>query len=247
LPGVAYYPNPMLCWLAGLYPQYLLERERERWRARVRTLPPDHHLWRRLRSLPYKGWSRIHQLAADAQPGPVWEPRRPGPRALLGLPSNPLRPRKIPLPDITSWWRSNKPQSSLWDGPSAKPFLALFDRKCLARWVAEAPGHGDFQEYRLRFNHPPSAIKTRPSGSMAPRGHFLRCPLSSFSNHMAGRLDPRAFWHSHLLFENRRVQLELYGSARDEQTGRTIPILPPPVSSLAWYNTPKTFTPSSDS
>jgi len=45
--------------------------------------------------------------------------------------------------------------------------------------------------------------------------------LASFNNNpIARRLDPRAFWHSHQLFENRRVQLELHGSARDEQTGK---------------------------
>ena len=48
---------------------------------------------------------------------------------------------------------------------------------------------------------------------------------------MAGHLDPRAFWHSYQLFENRRVQFELHGSTRDEQTGLTIPTVRRPVSS----------------
>ena len=156
-------PTPLLWWLAGATPSTCWSgNERERWRARVQTLPPDHPLWRRLQSPPYKGWSRLHQLAADAQPGSVWEPRRPGLRAWLGLSPSPLKPRKIPPPDLESLWRSNKPQSSLWDGPSAKPFLALLDRKFLARWVAEASGHGDFLEYHVKFNHPPSAYQNLP-------------------------------------------------------------------------------------
>jgi hypothetical protein len=74
-------------------------------------------------------------------------------------------------------------------------------------------------------------IKTCPCGSIISRGHFLRCPLASFNNPMAGRLDPKAFWHSHQLFENRRVRFKLHGSARDEQKRLTIPTLRRPVSS----------------
>ena len=186
---MAYYPNPMVVVASRDLPP-VLAGAGERWRTRVRALPPDHPLWRRLQSSSYKGWSRLHQLATDAQPGSVWEHRRPGLRAWLGLPPSPLKPRKIPPPDLASWWRSNKPQSSLWDGPSAQPFLALVDRKCLARWVAEASGHGNFLEYHLRFNHPSSAIKTCPCGSIALRGHFLRCPLASFNNPMGRASGP---------------------------------------------------------
>jgi len=57
------------------------------------------------------------------------------------------------------------------------------------------------------------AARSGQPASMASKGHFLRCSLSSFNNLMAGRLDPRAFCHSRQLFENRRVQLEVYGSA----------------------------------
>jgi len=41
------------------------------------------------------------------------------------------------------------------------------------------------------------------------------------------------------------TQLELYGSAQDEQTGRTIPLRPPTPSSLG--ATPPKPSPSSDS
>ena len=62
---------------------------------------------------------------------------------------------------------------------------------------------------------------------------------------MAGSLDLRAFWHSHQLFENRRVQLELYSSARDEQTGRTISILHPSACSFYLMLHPQNLSPPS--
>ncbi|EGS22290.1 uncharacterized protein CTHT_0018110 [Thermochaetoides thermophila DSM 1495] len=37
-------PTAWLWWLAGLYPEYLLDRERARWRARVEMLPANHPL-----------------------------------------------------------------------------------------------------------------------------------------------------------------------------------------------------------
>ena len=64
---------------------------------------------------------------------------------------------------------------------------------------------------------------------------------------MEGLLDPRAFWHSHQLFENRSIQLELHGSARDEQTGLTIPTLRRPVSSPRLIQRPQNRHPPSDS
>jgi len=38
-------PTPWLWWLAGLYPEYLLDRERVRWRNRIVMLPASHPLW----------------------------------------------------------------------------------------------------------------------------------------------------------------------------------------------------------
>ena len=82
----------------------------------------------------------------------------------------------------------------------SQPFLEKFSRKCISRWLAEASGHGDFLEYHARFNHSPKAIKECPCGGVVSRGHFFSCPLTSFNNPLARRLDPRAFWSSFQLF-----------------------------------------------
>jgi hypothetical protein len=101
--------------------------------------------------------------------GTVRVPFEHRPPTRIPLVANPVHPllfvhnhsftTRIVVHDIATWWLSNKLQSSLWDGPSAKPFLSLFDRKCLARWVAGASGHGDFLEYYLRFNNPQELLK----------------------------------------------------------------------------------------
>ena len=82
------------------------------------------------------------------------------------------------------------------------------------------------------FNHPPSAIKTCSCGETVSRGHFLQCSLSSFDDPLADRLDPRTFWHSYQLLENRKSQLEPSGSARGHQTGQAIPPQRAPYSPL---------------
>lgn len=119
---------------------------------------------------------------------------------------------------MVSCWRANKPQSNLWDSPSAKLFLRLFDRRCLVRWLAEAAGHGDFLECHVRFNNP----------RVQPRLAFAAClfleatssgtPSPSLNNPLAGRLDPRALLYSYQLFEDRKPQLEFYGSVREHPT-----------------------------
>jgi hypothetical protein len=47
--------TPWLRWLAGLYPEYLLDRERARWKSRVEILPANHPLLVRLARPPYCG------------------------------------------------------------------------------------------------------------------------------------------------------------------------------------------------
>jgi hypothetical protein len=60
--------TPWLWWLAGLYPRYLLGRERYRWRNRVQTLPPDHPLGEGYRLPRTKaGVVCIRQLKASNQ------------------------------------------------------------------------------------------------------------------------------------------------------------------------------------
>ena len=75
-----------------------------------------------------------------------------------GLASSPvpLRDAELPPPraDIRGWWETNKTPWALWDGHSTKLFLENFSRQCLSRWLGEASGHGDFQEYHVQFNHP---------------------------------------------------------------------------------------------
>ena len=220
-------PTPWLWWLAGLYPEYLLDRERARWRSRVEMLPANHPLHVRLAQPPYRGWSRLHQAASGLGARPQWEPKRLGVRAWLGLPLDAPKRRRVPPPDMRGWWRANKPASALWDGHTAKPFLERFSRQCLSRWLAEASGHGDFSEYHVRFNHPRGALKECPCGRVVFRGHFFSCPLAIFNNPLAGRLDLRAFWTSFQLFRSRASQIELWGQAWDAATGRLIPTLRP--------------------
>ena len=103
-------------------------------------------------------------------------------------------------------WQANKPP---WDGHTAKPYLESFSRQCLSRWLAEASGHGDSLDYHVRFNYPLEAIKESPCGRVMFRSHFFSCPLTTFNNPLAGRLDPRAFRFSFQLFRSRTFQIEL--------------------------------------
>ena len=47
-------PTTWLWWLAGLYPEYLLDKEQARWRARAEVLPANHFLWIRLARSPFR-------------------------------------------------------------------------------------------------------------------------------------------------------------------------------------------------
>ena len=114
-----------------------------------------------------------------------------------------------PSTDMRDLRQANKPPSARWDGHTAKPFLEKFSRQCLARWLAEASGRGDFLEYHVRLNHPPEAVRECPCGRAVPRGHFFSWPLTTFNNSLAGRLDPRAFWPFFQLFRSRASQIEL--------------------------------------
>ena len=114
-------------------------------------------------------------------------------------------------------------------------FYYISQSKCLARWLAEASGHGDFLEYHTRFNHSQEAIKECPRGGVVSRSHFFSCPLTSFNNPLAGRLDPRAFRSSFQPFKSRASQVKLQGQAQDAPTGHPIcndPDRPPEMGSM---------------
>ena len=73
----------------------------------------------------------------------------------------------------------------------------------LAAWVAEASGHGDFESYHLRFNHPASAVKRCPCGRKIDRAHIWECPIANYGNPLAGRRDPRGFERAYELYRDR--------------------------------------------
>jgi len=154
----------------------------------------------------------------------------PGSQGVAGAPS--LAPKETPGSPSghEELVAVKQTPSAQWDGHTARPFLERFSRQCLARWLAEASGHGDFLEYHVRFNHPPEAIKSCPCGWVVSRGHFFACPLNTFNNPLAERLDSRAFWLSFQLFKSRASQIELLGQAYDAATGQPIPTLRPPRS-----------------
>ncbi|EGS20156.1 uncharacterized protein CTHT_0046630 [Thermochaetoides thermophila DSM 1495] len=162
---------------------------------------------------PYRGWSRLHQAASGLEARLQWEPKRLGVRAWLALPPPPGKlPRDAEClpPDMHGWWRANKPASALWYGHKAKPFLEKFSRQCLSRWLAEASGHGDFTGYHcLEITS-------------------FTCPLATFANPLAGRLDPRAFWFSFQLFVSRASQIELWARLGMPPRGALIPTLDDP-------------------
>ncbi|EGS17146.1 uncharacterized protein CTHT_0064600 [Thermochaetoides thermophila DSM 1495] len=83
--GVEDDSEPWLWWLAGLYPEYLPDRERERWRCRAECCRPT-PLQARLARPPYRGWSRLHQAADGLGVQFQREPKRPGVSAWLSLP-----------------------------------------------------------------------------------------------------------------------------------------------------------------
>ncbi|EGS17101.1 uncharacterized protein CTHT_0074300 [Thermochaetoides thermophila DSM 1495] len=184
---------------------------------------------------PYRCWSRLHQAAFGLRARIQWEPKRAGIRAWLGLPYSPPKKRRVPPPDMHRWWQANRHPSARWSGHSAKPFLEEFYRQCPSRWLAEASGHGDFLEYHTRFNHSQEAIRECPRGGVVSRSHFFSCPLTSFNNPLAGRLDPRAFWSSFQPFKSRASQVKLQGQAQDAPTGHPIcndPDRPPEMGSM---------------
>jgi len=94
--------------------------------------------------------------------------------------------------DMQRWWAANKPASCLWDGWSSKGFLEL-PRHVLGRWIQEVSDHGDFAEYHRRFGHPPEAIKTCMCSQVVRRGHLGMCPIATWGNPDAARLDARVF------------------------------------------------------
>jgi len=115
---------------------------------------------------------------------------------ILSLMSLLLAVGDIPFLGLPCPCDTNKPASALWDGHTAKPFLERFSRQCLSRWLAEDSGHGDFSEYHVRFHYSRRALEKCPCGRIASRGHFFPCPLATFNNPLASRLNPRAFWFS---------------------------------------------------
>jgi hypothetical protein len=101
------------------------------------------------------------------------------------------------------------------EGPSAKPFLSLFDRRCLARWLAEASGHGDFLEYHVRFNHPPSAIKTCSCGETDPEATSSSAPSPPLTILLLAAWTPEHFGTHINCSRIEKSQLEPSGLARD--------------------------------
>jgi len=223
-------PFQWLWWLVGLYPKFLMDRDWTRWRSRVEGLPAERPLQVRLRGPPYQGWSRLYQEAAGLGGQPRWEPRRLGPREWLGLPPNP--PEKAPgtpprYEDLVA--RQQGPVGPLGRAHSEAVSREL-SRQCFAQWLAEASGHGDVVEYHVRFKHPPGAFKQCSCGQLVSKGNFFSCPLTTFNNPLAERLDYRALRFSFQLFQSRASQIELLCQAFDAARGQPIPSLRPPRS-----------------
>jgi len=178
-----------------------------------------------------KGWSRLHQLAQGINLRPaLWEPKLPGVRTWLGLqPASQPKPPRAPPFDMQRWWAANKPASCLWDGWSSKSFLEI-PRQVLGRWIQEVSGHGDFAEYHQRFGHPPEATKTCMCGQAVRRGHLSVCPIATWGNPDATRLDARAFYKTFNLYLSRVNELRQYGEILDPLTLEPLPIprRPPP-------------------
>ncbi|EGS22258.1 uncharacterized protein CTHT_0017770 [Thermochaetoides thermophila DSM 1495] len=167
-------------WNAGLYPEFLLDREKARWKNRMEILLANHPL-------------QVSLVGPPTEDGPVCTRQR---RA-LGLSPNGSHTARVPgrgwssllhpkrdagfSPDMGSCGGQTNP-SSQWDWHTARPFLERFSRQCLARWLSEASGHGDFLEYHVQFNHPPEAIKSCPCGRVISRGHFSACTLTTLKN-----------------------------------------------------------------
>jgi len=68
-----------------------------------------------------------------------------------------------------------------------------FLKHVLGRWIQKVSGHGDFAEYHQLFGHPPEAIKTCTWDQVVRRGHLGVCPIATWGNPDAIRLNARAF------------------------------------------------------
>ena len=91
-------------------------------------------------------------------------------------------------------------------------------------------GHGDFAGYHQRFGHSPEAIKTCTCGQVVRRGHLDVCPIATWGNPDATRLDARAFYKTFNLYLSRVNELRQYGEILDPLTLEPLPIprRPPP-------------------
>ncbi|KAL8365009.1 hypothetical protein RB595_004021 [Gaeumannomyces hyphopodioides] len=134
------------------------------------------------------------------------DPVGPGAAAtveLFGLKTRPVkasRPKGNPGPrlaqaDPEPWWEANKPKSFAhvkWDprcswekglhgmGRTERvtrdPAL-VESRGQLHTLLAEGPGHGNFESYHLRFNHPPSPDWFCLCGKVKEVGHTDKCEI----------------------------------------------------------------------
>ncbi|KAL8303395.1 hypothetical protein RB601_003577 [Gaeumannomyces tritici] len=122
---------------------------------------------------------------------------------LFGLKTRPLRAARpkgdpgprLPEADPDPWWEANKPKSfehvkwdprGSWEGKlhgmdsSSKltrdPAL-VEGRGQMHTLLAEGSGHGNFESYHLRFNHPPSPEWFCICGEVKEVGHTDTCEL----------------------------------------------------------------------